>query len=123
VRRTFVLKQEAEQKIEEAVAARREIESKLESGYLFCHPEEDCEGQRAWLKACEERDQALRQGAAEERERLRGVVKEARRELEGRFWHVDPPTLAKGPVAAFDDFRAALTAALSAIDQVDSSGR
>lgn len=29
---------------DEAVDRRREIESKLESGYAFCHPESDCEG-------------------------------------------------------------------------------
>lgn len=44
---------------EDAIEARREIESKLESGYSFCHPEEDCEGQRVWLKAAAQRDELL----------------------------------------------------------------
>jgi hypothetical protein len=40
----LVCRLEAER--DQAVERRREIESKLESGYAFCHPESDCEGLR-----------------------------------------------------------------------------
>jgi hypothetical protein len=44
---------------DESIQARREIESKLASGYSLCHPEDDCEGKRAWMKAAAERDELL----------------------------------------------------------------
>lgn len=39
-------------------AQRREIEGKLESGYAFCHPEDDCEGHRAAFAAIERAERA-----------------------------------------------------------------
>lgn len=61
------------EKLEQEREKRRELESKLESGYLLCHPEDDCDGKRAWLKAStkleqveRERDEAEVEAAAEE---------------------------------------------------------
>jgi hypothetical protein len=36
-----------------------EVVGKLQAGYSLCHPEDDCAGQRAWLKAAGERDHLL----------------------------------------------------------------
>lgn len=71
-----VLKQEAEQKIEETQAKARELNGKLVDAL---DGRRDAE-QRA-EEADAERDQALKQGAAEERERLRGVLEKKRDEL------------------------------------------
>lgn len=42
--------EKAQHELEEERTRRRELEVKLESGYSFCHPEDDCKGQQAFLK-------------------------------------------------------------------------
>lgn len=61
---------------------RSEIESKLESGYAFCHPEDDCEGHRAAFAAIERAEQAEK-ALKDYREALRLLVERLRNEVEG----------------------------------------
>ena len=58
---------EAHQRAEKAEARLREIESKLESGYSFCHPESDCEGLRHASRA----EALVREGIEEFERRAR----------------------------------------------------
>lgn len=48
----------------------REVEGKLESGYSFCHPEDDCEGRKAFFAERERVEQALVACYANDRYRL-----------------------------------------------------
>lgn len=62
---------EAEQRASKEEGRRRKIESKLEFGYAFCHPESDCEGLRRAFEALAraERAEKLVEGAIAEFER------------------------------------------------------
>lgn len=50
--------EEARSRAQQAEAKYRELASKLESGYSFCHPEDDCEGQRVWLREANRAEEA-----------------------------------------------------------------